>query len=369
MKPKMNRHIPNVLFVIPSGFTGGTEKVMISLINNLPANDISLHLFFVNPEGPLLSDVDRNIPTYLFGNKRLVFSMHQIIRLIRGIKPDFVCSSIYGLNIALLILRPFFPKKTKIIIRESNLPSIALTNEKYPRLISHMIRYFYPKADRIVCLGTAMQNDLVNTFKIPEHKTTIIPNPIDQVQLQEKALIERNPFDTQKFNFLAVGSLRRQKGFDLLIDTMSTVAADCKKCHLTIVGDGQLRTHLSRMIEERGITEFVTLAGYKKNPYPYFYHADQFILSSRSEGLPNAALESLALGTPVIAFDNPGCIHDVITSTTSGKIIHPNTSKQLAKEMLEVVEQPQSSARPDLLPEKYRVHNVITKYEDLFLTT
>ncbi len=71
--------------------------------------------------------------------------------------------------------------------------------------------------------------------------------------------------------------------------------------HLTILGDGPRNTKLHDMIISLGVEEKVNLAGFIKNPWAYYAGADTFLLSSRWEGMPNAALEALACGTPVIA--------------------------------------------------------------------
>jgi glycosyltransferase involved in cell wall biosynthesis len=356
-----------ILFILPSGRMGGAEKVMMTTLENLSRREFSLHLAFVSADGPLLKSIPEDIPTYSLGGKRLIHSLGAIIRLVRCLRPDIVFTSLYGLNISVLLIKPFLPSRTKIIIRESNLPSVALANEKYPKLLRRLISWSYPKADRIIALGNAMQLDLINTFKIPCHKTVVIPNPVDQSQLQDMAHNTSNPFDAQKFNFLAVGSLRQQKGFDLLIESMAMVVFQCPQVHLTIIGDGPLRSSLQNLIEENKLTNFVTLAGYQSNPYPYFYHADRFVLSSRSEGLPNAVLESLSLGTPVFALDTPGCIHDIITNEAAGNIVHPPTTTALATEMLQTIGHAKPSTSSGLLSKRFHLQTVMNDYINLFM--
>ena len=147
---------------------------------------------------------------------------------------------------------------------------------------------------------------------------------------------------------------------------MAIVSEHHSSAHLTIIGEGILRDELQRLIRENYLDQKITLCGYKENPYPYFLHADRFILSSRYEGLPNVVLESLALGTRVIALDNPGCLRDVITNEKQGILVKPCTADRLADEMLEACRLGPSESKESLLPENFLITNVIKRYEALF---
>ena len=99
---------------------------------------------------------------------------------------------------------------------------------------------------------------------------------------------------------------------------------------------------------------------------PYFFYADRFILSSRYEGLPNVALEAIALGTPVIAFDSPGCIRDIQSNTSSLTLVTPFTARALSKSITNSLTHSDNLDDP-LLPEKYELNNVIQRYQEIFI--
>src|SRR3546814_18465284 len=76
--------------------------------------------------------------------------------------------------------------------------------------------------------------------------------------------------------------------------------------HLTILGDGAERDALLRQAEALHLASTVTFTGFVEAPWPYYAGADAFLMPSRWEGMPNAALEALACGTPVLATPEAG---------------------------------------------------------------
>jgi glycosyltransferase involved in cell wall biosynthesis len=354
-----------ILFVLPSSQCGGAEKVIFTIIENLSRKRFLTALVLINSAGPLLSKTPNDVSLFSLNRKRVSRSFFPILTIVWRLKPEIILTSIFHLNLAFLILKPLFPRKTKVVIRESNLPSFVLRRERSPKLFNILIKQFYSKADRIICLGNSMRDDLIRNFRVPPKIIRNIENPVDINVLKKLSHEYKNPFDKNRFNYLAVGSLTSQKGFDILIDAMELIVKERLNVHLSILGDGPLKDELYNLIVQKGLSNFISLYGFVNNPYPYFYHADRFILSSRYEGMPNVVLESLALGTPVIAFDNPGCIRDIITNIKQGILVKPCTADVLAREMLNVCRLGTSEQKESLLPEKFLLENVIKRYEDL----
>jgi glycosyltransferase involved in cell wall biosynthesis len=81
---------------------------------------------------------------------------------------------------------------------------------------------------------------------------------------------------------------------------------------LVIVGDGQDRPMLDKLVKELGLGQKVIFAGQKENPFPWMKHARAFVLSSIYEGFGLVLAESMACGTQVVAVDCPGGVRDVL---------------------------------------------------------
>lgn len=92
------------------------------------------------------------------------------------------------------------------------------------------------------------------------------------------------------FNIVAVGGLRKVKGYDNLISAMVNLPFDF---HLTIIGEGTERKTLEKLIVQCSLEEKVSLVGFKKNVQDYLYSSDLQIISSKSEGFSLAMVEGL----------------------------------------------------------------------------
>jgi glycosyltransferase involved in cell wall biosynthesis len=115
---------------------------------------------------------------------------------------------------------------------------------------------------------------------------------------------------------LWVGRLDPVKGLDLLIDAFSAVPAHLN-AHLLLAGAGAIREQLGRQIASSRLTDRVHLLGSRDDVPSLLKTADLFVLPSRTEGLPNALLEAMAAGRPVITTNVPGC-RDLIRHEVNG---------------------------------------------------
>jgi glycosyltransferase involved in cell wall biosynthesis len=291
--------------------------------------------------------------------------MVKLVAVLRRLKPDVVLSSIVHLNLALLLIRPFLPEKCKIYVRESNTPSIALSKGRKEALFRLLCPLLYPQADGIICPGEAVKRDLGLTFRISPKRIIAIPNPVYVHSIRSR--ISEDQVHTHKNGpkLLAMGSLTRQKGFDLLVDAMAKLVKIRPHIQLIILGTGPEKANLVAQIQKENLTGCITLAGFKDNPYPYFYNADLFVLSSRWEGLPNVVLESLACGTPVVAFDCPGCVNEIFDGPAQGVLVPDGDVSALVKAIDLRLQFLGNTYKDSLLPDRFEARSVTSQYENI----
>ena len=107
------------------------------------------------------------------------------------------------------------------------------------------------------------------------------------------------------FNIVAVGGLRRVKGYDDLLIAVSQLSFPY---HLTILGEGAERKHLEDQIDALGIAKHVTLAGFSDRINDYLYSADLQVISSHSEGFSLAMVEGIFYAPMLLSTKVSGCI-------------------------------------------------------------
>ena len=158
-------------------------------------------------------------------------------------------------------------------------------------------RLTYPKAHAIVVQTDAIASWVEARFRIPVH---VIPNPVRL----DAGEARREQASVQWL--MSLGRLTHQKGFDVLIRSFAALASKHPNWRLAIYGEGPDRAYLERLRAESGCENRILLPGLVKDSAGALSKASLFVLPSRFEGYPNALLEALACGLPVIATACPG---------------------------------------------------------------
>lgn len=300
-------------------------------------------------QGPLAGSVPRHVPVHELGHPRLRGALPALISALRRLRPDAVVPTLGYLNLAVLALRPLLPSGTRIFPREANLPSKSIDALPVPALGRMAYRLLYPRADGVLCNAAVVADALARECGVAMSRIHLIDNPVDVAALRAATIPPRRAPGPGP-RFVAAGRLTHQKGFDRLIDLFPTLAPDA---HLTILGDGPDRALLEARAKERGIAGRVSFAGFQPQPWPFYAGADAFLLPSRWEGMPSAALEALACGTRVIATTEAGGIGEV--AAPAGAVTLAAWGAEFGASLRAVHGQPADEPRASLLPERFTV--------------
>lgn len=161
----------------------------------------------------------------------------------------------------------------------------------------------YLAFDQIVTVSNTVKAQFEKKFDYDPQKLVVLHNPIDTIQIQDKAAQET--INTNIFTLCSIGRLAPQKGYDRLLCAVKKLNADGLKFNLWIIGVGAEEDNLKKYIVSNHLNN-VQLLGYKPNPYPYLQAADLYVCSSRAEGFSTTVSESIILGTPVVSTDCSG---------------------------------------------------------------
>ena len=354
------------IFVLPSLTPGGAERVMLTLATHLDRDRFEPVLAVGEARGALAADVPSDVTVRELGGARVRRAVPGLVRLVRAERPGVVFSTLGYLNVLVALARPFMPRATAFVGRETNIPSHHLARCAWPRLLPFMYRTLYRRFDRVVCQSRDMLRDMVDHYALPEARARVIHNPVDVDEVLRRAKEGGHALPEGKVNLLAAGKFMPQKGFDILLRAMARSADP--DLHLTILGQGPERDALLALRDELGLAGRVDMPGFAGNPYAWMRAADLFVLSSRFEGFPNVVLEAQACGTPVLAFGCPGGLDEIMREGVNGWLVPPGDEAALAAAL-------PTRARAGLDPgavratvaERYGVGHITALYEQLFL--
>ena len=200
------------------------------------------------------------------------------------------------------------------------------------------------KYDKIIAICKEMKEEIKELYPSLSHKIEYIYNPLDcnniieqgnenieKITSYEKELIESD-------YFLAISRLDVvQKDFETLIEGYSILKNSNVKERLYIIGEGNGRVKIEKMIEEKNLGEDVILLGEKKNPYVWMKHSKLFIHSSRYEGLPTVLLEALMMDKFIVSSNCPTGPTEILTNPKVGELFDVGDANQLAEKVLKVL--------------------------------
>ena len=365
----MMKHKQVLLFVMHELSVGGAERVVSNLVNHLDREKFEIHLCLFKKRGALVETLLEDVIVHDLKASRVLKSGHKLFALIVKLKPDIVFSGITHVNLLMGVFIPFLKllsRHTRFVTREVNIPSIRAKylpkSKKLDRFYKRVIHHF----DVIVAQSEYMKADIEKSYAVDKNKVLVINNPLN-IEGIEKVLLEEESqevlFEVHKVNILAVGNLRRQKGFDILLTVMPLLH---EKFHLTIIGEGKERVVLEKQIDALGISHKVTLLGFQGNPYKYMNKADIMVLSSRYEGFPNVILEANACGLFTLAFECPGVSHEIIQNDINGFLVEFEDVSALALALEKYVSVVHNKEKIVETTKRYNVENIVKEYERLF---
>jgi len=201
-------------------------------------------------------------------------------------------------------------------------------------------RFAYGKLDHIVAISEFVRNDIHETYWLSKDKMSVIYNAVELDEIRAKAeqgLPDKDAalFDTREV-MINVGRLTTQKAQHHLINVLAFLKDKRPNLDLVILGEGRMKDDLKKLAAELGIADRVHLLGHRDNPFSYIARAKLFALSSIHEAFGRVVLESMALRTPVIAFDAPGG-HVELLSDGAGVIVPNGDELKYADSVLNIL--------------------------------
>lgn len=328
-----------VCLMVTKGVWGGAQKYVYSVAVNLPKN--LYDVFVITGTGEILKNKleKENIRVYEISNLKRDISIFSeiksfisIFRILKKESPD-----ILHLN------SPKAGGLGSVVGRMLRIKNIILTahgwtfNEERG-LFNKLIIIFLSWFTALLCHKTIViaDKEMMQAKRMPfvKNKIVLIRNGVENIYFKEKTEAQKELFEhinkTPINNVLWLGTiseLHKNKGLEYAIQAVSKIETPFV---FFIIGVGEERKNLEKIIEKYNLENRVFLVGFLENAKDYLRAFDIFTLTSIKEGLPYTILEAGLAGLPVIA-SNIGGIPDIIDSGLNGILVEKTNVEQITK--------------------------------------
>lgn len=324
-----------ILFRHRSMEMGGVEKVMLSIVNNLNPEKFEITVCLNLNQGELRNEFPPHIRKLYLAEGKEDFSKNIILQKIQLYQrkkkleklrknPEIIdkkhLKEYFDIEIGMTyndfesVLNSSNKNSKKIgwFHSEINVPGLK-------PLLPEILKQF-PQFDVMVYCSQKIK-DLMHIHHPDLHfpREKVIINAISIEEIKVKAAEKIEPF-SEKPSFVSVGRLHYRKGYHKLIEAHTKLIREGHDHQILIVGEGEHRQNLEKLIKENKVERTFILLGNKMNPYPYIKNADFFILPSESEAWPLVIAEALILQKPIIATDT-GDVSMMIAPEKTGILI------------------------------------------------
>ncbi len=350
---------------------GGAERLLVKLAQNISRESYDIKIVCLHRKGVWVQELDKIGIEVVSMNKKEGFDPGILFRLtsyIKHEKPDIVNTHLWTADLWGRLASLLAGVK-HIIVTEQN---VDIWKRWYHKAID---RFLFKWTEYVICVSDQVVKFYNEELGVSLEKIRMIPNAIDislfDARLAGDNLREIFGLGDSDFLFVCAARLHPQKSHHTLIEAAKIlISKGHKEFHVLLVGEGQLRGELEKLVTVKGITKHVHFLGIRQDIPNIFSQSDAFVLSSTYEGLPLAVLEAMAASLPVVATDVGG-VSQIIINEKNGLLVSPGDPDALAEAMLKVMNDREASMRMggvgrSIIEKDYDIKTITKKTVELF---
>jgi len=323
-----------VCHVITGFDTGGAERVLLQTVRRLdPARFESL-VVSLRSGGSLPADHERSEVEAIhlgMGRRPGPVTLWRLAKLFRRRNVAIVHAYLYDASIASRLAGRW--AKVPVVLTSTRAPLDYL-----PRPAWWLDRVTARWCQRIIAVSEQTADVIVRVEGIARQKVVVIPNGVDLQRFAPRDVgvaRARWRIDRGTLVVASIGRLSQEKGHRYLLEALAIARNEIPSIICLIAGDGPLRHTLETQARSLGLAEVCRFLGDVPDVETVFAAADVTVLSSLFEGMPNAVLEAMAMGCPVIATAVGGSA-ELVRHGETGFLVPPGDATALASALVDM---------------------------------
>ncbi len=348
-RARAGRRLPvKVAFWAGSFERAGTQQFLLELLKRIDRTRFDPVVMSTLRTGELLSDIESlGIDVHEFGTGRTLPSpatisgLFRAVRFLRRERVD-VLNCMLGL---ITLMGPFVGRLAGVPVVLNNQRNLSYW--LHGRFREAVYRFVNRRlVDAVLVNSAAAERELLDRFGVPANKVVSVGTGVDLRRIADARVGEGLAGELGIAGRTVVGivaKLSPVKGHEHFLRAAAGIAKARDDVAFLVVGDGPRKEMLTEMAKELEIEDAVVFAGARDDVPSLLKLMDVFVLSSLSEGSPNAVLEAMAAGLPVIATDVGG-LPDIVIDGESGILVPPGDSEALEKAIMELLKDPERAA-------------------------
>jgi glycosyltransferase involved in cell wall biosynthesis len=330
-----------IAIVIGSLGRGGSERQIVNFVQAAHPDHADVVVVCLQEEGELAWEVraaGARVMALGFNGVRdsPLPALLRLLLVLHTEKPDVVYALLFwGYSLALPATALAAPRAIRIAGRRS-LPEFD--TPAHPLLLP--LRSLADRlTDAVVANSDEVRTAWARVSPTLASKIRVIPNGVVLPDVSR----QRTTPSSERPSVICVANLIAYKGHGTLVEAAAYVSRRMPAWSLLLVGEGPERQSIEEEIARRGLADVITLLGRRDDVGSLLRRADVAVLPSYTEGLPNAVLEAMAYGVPVVA-TNVGGTRSLL-ATGAGIIVPPRDARALASALERMLSDPELRAR------------------------